>query len=204
MIVRLLNVVLALALSAQAASAKGYEAWYTAATDVPKSTVIPAKVHTYYDGKTFYSKTTSALGDKIGYCVDCPIDPSSVDYVKQFGGKPLGKRTIGGTECVGYQFVDPIEKRMQEHWFDSSGKLYYQLVNNWEGTEGKYEQTRTDFKIDPLSSTLPTDPEITSNNSGSIEPPTETVPVYDDRSPYAQTGKEKTNLPLKQPPAAQQ
>lgn len=182
-----------LAVSAQAAAfAEAYEAWYEASTDSPKSTPIPAKVHTYYDGKKFYTKTKTALGDTIGYYVEVPQNPSMMDFAKDYDAKSLGVKIVKGKECHGLQFNDPLEKRLTENWYDDKGRLYYQIVNNSDG--GKYEQTRSDFKIDPETCSLPTDPDITSSNSSGETTAGQTVPVNADESPFTQTGKEKTKL----------
>lgn len=177
--------------------AEGYEAWYEASTDAPNSTAIPSKVHTYFDGKKFYTKSTTALGNTLGYYVEIPLNPSTIDFVKSLDAKPLGKKSIGGKECEGFQFIDPFEKRGTENWFDDTGKLYYQLVNNPDGAGGKYEQTRTDFKLNPQTCTLPTDPDITPSNTPDITSTPKTVPVNDDESAFTKMGTEKTNL--KQP-----
>ncbi len=175
------------------AHAAGYEAWYSASTEAGRSPVFPAKVHTYYDGKTYYSKTENVMGDSFGYSVESSIDPTSVEFAKSFDAKYLGKKTIDGTECDGYQFNDPIEQQLTENWIDNTGHLYYQLVNKTVDTEAKYQRTRTSYKIDPESCSLTTDADIVSSHTPIGDNPT-TVPPNDDESAYSSQGMTKTKL----------
>lgn len=183
----------AMIFGATAAHATGYEAWYSSTTEVGTSPVYPAKVHSYYDGKIYYSKTVNVMGDSFGYFVESSSDPTSLEFVKSLGAKYLGKKTIGGTECDGYQFDDPIEQQPTENWIDNTGHLYYQLVNKTADTEAKYQRTRTSYKIDPESCSLTTDADIVSSHTPIGNNPT-TVPPNDDESAYASQGMTKTKL----------
>ncbi len=185
--------------SASAAHATGYEAWYSATTESGKSPVFPAKVHTYYDGKTYYSKTKSVMGDSLGYFVESSLDPTGVDFVKSLGAKYLGKKSISGTECDGYEFNDPIEQQLTENWIDSTGHLYYQLVNKTADSDARYQRTRTSFTMNPETCSLTTDADIVSSHNPIGNNPT-TVAPNDDESAYASQGMTKTKL---KPPQGQ-
>lgn len=197
----MMSVICALSLAEVKALADGsYEAWYDASTSEPKSPVMPAKVHIFWDGKTFYSKTVNAMGDKFGFSVPIQIDPTATAYPKTFGGTALGTKTINGKVCEGYQFTDPIERKVTQNWLDDTGHLYYQLVNDNSGSNGKYEQTRTDFKLNPTSCALPTDADIMANSRAPLATPPGTVAPNDDSSPFTQHGAVKSTVstPIKE------
>jgi len=158
-------VLIAAVVSIGAARAETYEGWYDTEISVPGAPVQKGTLHTYWDGKFYYGKQKDGFGNISAMKWEMPMDSTNLAFMQGMKAKALGDKEIDGKKCQGWSYEDRMMKRPSENWLDDTGHLYYQKIEKYSGADGTYVQKRTDFKLNPKSSDLPTDPEVIKSGS---------------------------------------